>query len=64
MQDFASGWLFGKLLAAFNLQPDHSKFVNKGKPDAYLANYTRLQVSVSVTEPSHMTVQPKQQPDI
>jgi hypothetical protein len=44
LQDFASGWLFGKLLAAFNLQPDHSKFVNKGKPDAYLANYTRLQV--------------------
>ncbi|WIA32870.1 hypothetical protein OEZ86_006044 [Tetradesmus obliquus] len=43
LQDFASGWLFGKLLAAFNLQPDHDKFVNKGKPDAYLANYTRLQ---------------------
>lgn len=44
LQDFASGWLFGKLLAAFNLQPDHDNFVNKGKPDAYLANYTRLQV--------------------
>jgi hypothetical protein len=62
MQDFASGWLFGKLLAGFNLQPDHSKFVNKGKPDAYLANYTRLQVSVAVAEPSHMTVHPTANP--
>lgn len=44
LQDFSSGFLFGKLLDAYALQPDLSAFVNKGKPDAYLNNYTRLQV--------------------
>lgn len=51
-QDFASGYLFAKLLAAHALQPDLAAFQNKGKPDAYLNNYMRLQVSLN---PSHTT---------
>jgi hypothetical protein len=47
-QDFASGYLFAKLLAAHALQPDLAAFQNKGKPDAYLNNYMRLQVSLTL----------------
>jgi hypothetical protein len=43
-QDFASGYLFGQLFDSLGLQPDFGAFVNKGKPDACLANHTRLQV--------------------
>jgi hypothetical protein len=41
---FASGFLFGEILARCNLQPDFSKFVNKNTPDARINNFTRLQV--------------------
>jgi hypothetical protein len=44
LQDFANGYLFAKLLEAHSLQPDLQAFQNKGKPDAYLNNYMRLQV--------------------
>jgi hypothetical protein len=44
VQEFASGYLFAKLLQVHSLQPDLHAFKNKGKPDAYLNNYARLQV--------------------
>lgn len=43
-QDFANGFLFGKLLYHYNLQPDLASFIDKGKPDAVIKNYVRLQV--------------------
>eukprot|EP00879_Flechtneria_rotunda_P030182 GHRR01032781.1.p1 GENE.GHRR01032781.1~~GHRR01032781.1.p1 ORF type:complete len:295 (+),score=115.10 GHRR01032781.1:141-1025(+) len=46
-QDFANGYLFGKLLHEYNLQPHLNTFVNKGKPDAYLKNYVMLQPVLS-----------------
>jgi len=46
LQDFSSGYLFAKLLEAHALQPDLHAFQNKGRPDAYLNNYMRLQVVV------------------
>lgn len=47
LQDFANGYLFAKLLEAHSLQPDLQAFQNKGKPDAYLNNYMRLQVCLN-----------------
>lgn len=44
-QDFANGYLFGKLLHLFNLQPDIAAFLDKEKPDAFIHNYAKLQVS-------------------
>lgn len=41
---FASGFLFGEILARCNVQPDFAKFVNKNTPDARINNFTRLQV--------------------
>lgn len=43
-QDFANGYLFGRLLHQYNLQPDFPSFVDKGKPDAFIKNYVKLQV--------------------
>ena len=43
-QAFASGFLFGELLARCNMQPDFAKFINKNTPDARINNFTRLQV--------------------
>jgi hypothetical protein len=42
-RDFASGFLFGEVLARCNLQGDFGKFVNKNTPDARINNFTRLQ---------------------
>ena len=33
-QSFASGFLFGEVMARCNLQPDFGKFVDKNTPDA------------------------------
>ena len=41
---FASGFLFGEVLARCNMQPDFAKFVNENTPDARINNFTRLQV--------------------
>eukprot|EP00775_Hariotina_reticulata_P002553 gene2553-2855_t len=46
-QDFANGYLLGKLLHACGLQTDFESFANKGKPDAYLRNYTKLQPTLA-----------------
>jgi hypothetical protein len=43
-QSFASGFLFGELLARCNLQPDFAHFLDKNTPDARINNFTRLQV--------------------
>ena len=43
-QSFASGFLFGEVMARCNLQPDFGKFVDKNTPDARINNFTRLQV--------------------
>ncbi len=51
MQDFANGYLFAQLLQAHSLQPDLHAFQNKGKPDAYLNNYKRLQVGAGPLQP-------------
>ena len=41
---FASGYLFGEILARCNRQPDFAKFHDANKPDARINNFTRLQV--------------------
>lgn len=46
-QDFSSGYEFGRVFAAFNMQPDFDKFVAARFPDAMVNNYTRLQVCVT-----------------
>mmetsp|Transcript_23743 Transcript_23743/g.58199 ORF Transcript_23743/g.58199 Transcript_23743/m.58199 type:complete len:773 (+) Transcript_23743:84-2402(+) len=46
-ESFASGFLFGELLARCNLQPDFAKFVDKHTPDARINNFTRLQPTLS-----------------
>jgi hypothetical protein len=51
-QDFANGYLFGKLLAAYNLQPDFSEFSSKSKPEACYSNYIKLQVLTAIMPPN------------
>lgn len=43
MQDFADGYLFGKLFYGSGLQPDFPRFDNSGTPEAKTSNFTRLQ---------------------
>ncbi|MEW5317265.1 MAG: hypothetical protein WDW38_008576 [Sanguina aurantia] len=42
-KEFASGYEFGRVFAAFNMQPDFNKFVSARFPDAMINNFTRLQ---------------------
>ncbi len=44
VQDFANGFLWGRLFSHFQLQPDFDKFDDKRTPDAMVNNFTRLQV--------------------
>jgi hypothetical protein len=41
-QEFASGYLFGRLFASQGLQPDFDRFAASGPPEALLANHSRL----------------------
>ena len=59
LQAFASGFLFGELLARCNLQPDFAKFINKNTPDARINNFTRLQVRDAPTPTFGRVPQPR-----
>ena len=49
LQSFASGFLFGEVLARCNLQPDFEQFADKNTPDARINNFTRLQVRATTS---------------
>lgn len=46
MQELASGYVLGRIMAHLNMQPDFDKFDASGTPDARINNFTRLQDSL------------------
>ena len=53
VQDLASGYVFGEILAKNNLQSDFDQFVDSRAPAAVFNNYRRLQVKQMTASQTH-----------